>query len=588
MPNRNSLHAVIPSLLSVLIVSHAALGDIYQWELVNPADPSLGRQASSTLCPDGEGRVPAPGLYASYDDLTQAWLSGYDLTDAEFWNAHLTDADFTETNLTRVEFGPAYLTGAYLTQANLTDANLKSTILTDADLTGATIAGADLSFTVSRGFTRTQFESTASYASGDLTEVMLEYNDLSSWNFVGKNLTDASLDHSTLTNADLSQANLTDVGFYNADMINSIMTQANLTYAHFGSADLTNADLSRANLTAAYFFYDTLAGVDLTQANLTNAWIESADLTGANLTGATTAGANFNFANLTDADLTQANLADTDFGVSRLTNADLSGATITGADFEGAILTNAELTGADARGAYAMSYNSAASLVNFVHPNGEVVGGLNVTAGEQFRVWDYDGLLGITVMDEFVIDNTGLLIVRLEDDVWGSTIAFDAGIGVTFDGTLEVELRNGFTPIVGDEWQLFDFAGITPTGGFDAFVLPTLADGMQWDTANLMNTGVLAVTAGVEPVLPGDLDGDGFVGITDLSLVLANWNQNAPLGNPLADPSGDGFVGIEDLNVVLGNWNAGTPPGGTALPEPGTLAVMALGLLALSRSRQAC
>jgi hypothetical protein len=48
-------------------------------------------------------------------------------------------------------------------------------------------------------------------------------------------------------------------------------------------------------------------------------------------------------------------------------------------------------------------------------------------------------------------------------------------------------------PIVGDRWQLFDFTGVTPTGGFDAFMLPTLAGGLQWDTANLMNTGVLAV-----------------------------------------------------------------------------------------------
>jgi hypothetical protein len=73
----------------------------------------------------------------------------------------------------------------------------------------------------------------------------------------------------------------------------------------------------------------------------------------------------------------------------------------------------------------------------------------------------------------------------------------------------------------------------------------------------------------------GDLDGDGFVGITDLNLVLGAWNQSVPPGNKLADPSGDGFVGIEDLNVVLGNWNAGTPPmNGTNIPEPGTLAML--------------
>lgn len=71
--------------------------------------------------------------------------------------------------------------------------------------------------------------------------------------------------------------------------------------------------------------------------------------------------------------------------------------------------------------------------------------------------------------------------------------------------------------------------------------------------------------------LPGDLNGDGFVGITDLNIILTNWNQSVPPANSTADPSGDGFVGILDLNLVLGNWNAGTPPTNYAyIPEPAT------------------
>jgi hypothetical protein len=76
--------------------------------------------------------------------------------------------------------------------------------------------------------------------------------------------------------------------------------------------------------------------------------------------------------------------------------------------------------------------------------------------------------------------------------------------------------------------------------------------------------------------LRGDLDGDGFVGISDLNLILGNWNQNVTPGDGLmGDPTGDGFVGIADLNAVLGNWNAGTPPADYAhIPEPATMILL--------------
>ena len=73
--------------------------------------------------------------------------------------------------------------------------------------------------------------------------------------------------------------------------------------------------------------------------------------------------------------------------------------------------------------------------------------------------------------------------------------------------------------------------------------------------------GDYLVSVDTTTAITGDLDGDGFVGINDLNIVLANWNLNVTQGDLLSgDPSDDGFVGIDDLNIVLGNWNAGTPP----------------------------
>jgi len=90
--------------------------------------------------------------------------------------------------------------------------------------------------------------------------------------------------------------------------------------------------------------------------------------------------------------------------------------------------------------------------------------------------------------------------------------------------------------------------------------------------------------------IEGDLDGDGFVGIGDLNIVLGSWNQNVTPGDKFAgDFDGDGFVGIGDLNGVLGHWNAGTPPpveaAGT-IPEPGTFGLLILlSLMGMPRHR---
>ena len=85
------------------------------------------------------------------------------------------------------------------------------------------------------------------------------------------------------------------------------------------------------------------------------------------------------------------------------------------------------------------------------------------------------------------------------------------------------------------------------------------------------------------PGLRGDLDGNGFVGQSDLGFVLDWWGQTVTAGNPLmGDPSGDGLVSQADLDTVLGDWGEGTLP----VPEPATLSVLGLGALALMRRKR--
>ena len=84
-------------------------------------------------------------------------------------------------------------------------------------------------------------------------------------------------------------------------------------------------------------------------------------------------------------------------------------------------------------------------------------------------------------------------------------------------------------------------------------------------------------------MLFGDINGDGFVGLDDLSPILSNWNQNVTPGDQThGDLTNDGYVGLDDLEVILSNWNAGTlpPPPAEALalvtPEPASLSIMLL------------
>jgi hypothetical protein len=168
----------------------------------------------------------------------------------------------------------------------------------------------------------------------------------------------------------------------------------------------------------------------------------------------------------------------------------------------------------------------------------------------------------------FLTDATGYSqisgVSELDANVWNHVrLMVDIGInGVAGDGQISLWVNGSVL-----------YSGGAPVDHIFTTVGLTSSNGVYLDDMAIF----------LEPMLEGDLDGDGFVGITDLNIVLSAWNQNVPPGNPLADPSNDGFVGIEDLNVVLGNWNAGTPPV-TAVPEPAGLSLYCLiGILGLYR-----
>jgi hypothetical protein len=75
------------------------------------------------------------------------------------------------------------------------------------------------------------------------------------------------------------------------------------------------------------------------------------------------------------------------------------------------------------------------------------------------------------------------------------------------------------------------------------------------DNANNVATSsaVTVTVSGGTGTKQGDLNGDGKVNITDLSILLSNWAKTAP--SPAgADINADGKVNITDLSILLSHW----------------------------------
>src|SRR5262245_40751291 len=113
----------------VAFAAAAAHAAIYQWEYIDPADPSQGKRQSTTRAPDDAGIDAEPGENWRNRNLTMAYLIGADLTNVFGFNANLTDADLSQANLTNATFDFATLTDAILREANLTNANFAAATL---------------------------------------------------------------------------------------------------------------------------------------------------------------------------------------------------------------------------------------------------------------------------------------------------------------------------------------------------------------------------------------------------------------------------------------------------------------------------
>jgi uncharacterized protein YjbI with pentapeptide repeats len=405
MSRRSRVLLIIATILPLVGFAASAQADIFQWEYINPVDPSQGKRQSTTLAPDGAGVDAVPGADLSFRNLTMAYLIGADLTGAT-----LTDADFAN----------AEIRGAALRR-----------VITSTGPRGT-------------GVTLAQLYSTASYQDHDLTGINLSQTNVAGGNFAGQNLTNANFDMAWLVDADFSGAEVRGANFgvvhrgQGGVWLGSGITRPQLySTASYQAKDLHGVHLDNNVLDGADF-----AGHNLTSADFTGTWLNDADFTGAEIRGAS--------------------FARGDFGTGISGSQLYSTASYQAKDLRGV----RGLSGLSLPGPLTTNLILPSGRISGLHLEGD---GLVIRDYDGDARYSSTQPLPITIDQHFTMAHGGTLRMVFEADAWDSTISFAPGIPVTLGGTLELTFAADVNPAtqVGRTFDLFNWESVSPTGAFE-------------------------------------------------------------------------------------------------------------------------
>jgi hypothetical protein len=183
----------------------------------------------------------------------------------------------------------------------------------------------------------------------------------------------------------------------------------------------------------------------------------------------------------------------------------------------------------------------------------------------------------LRVLGGFTQASQGTLAIQLAGTTQGTqydVLKVDGSASLA--GTLAVSLLDGFSPSLGDSFQVLTFA--SHSGDFANYT--GLALGGHLALKPTYSSTDLVLKA--RPAQDGDINLDGIVDIFDINSVSSNWSTAGPQG----DANGDGIVNIFDINLISSNW--GATGGATAVPEPAAFLLAlpaALALAAVGRRR---
>lgn len=163
--------------------------------------------------------------------------------------------------------------------------------------------------------------------------------------------------------------------------------------------------------------------------------------------------------------------------------------------------------------------------------------------------------------------------IDIEIDSLASYDSIDllGALSIDPDTTINVTLADGFTPQVGETYEII--TGATSVGGGFGTVV---TNGIEMIARSVAGGVVLEVAS----ALAGDFNGDGLVDNGDLNLLLGNWGSSSVPSEWVNGLSGT--VDNEELNALLANWGTGSS---TAVPEPATGLFLLVALAACPRRR---
>lgn len=110
----------------------------------------------------------------------------------------------------------------------------------------------------------------------------------------------------------------------------------------------------------------------------------------------------------------------------------------------------------------------------------------------------------------------------------------------------------------------------------------------------LLATGCVLLLAGrglaqviIDPPPAGDVNDDGVVDNSDLTIIIQHWNQpTTNLGWQDGNLVGDPTIDNNDLNVVIQNWNKRYSNAIVLAPEPAAVFIPVGGVLLAMRRRR--